>query len=543
MNTQKNDQPQNEAKSDVALREEAILSFWKEHDIFKKSIEKDAPNGEFTFYDGPPFATGLPHYGHILAGTIKDAIPRFWTMNGYKVPRKWGWDCHGLPLENLIEKKLGLATKRDIEEYGVQNFNEQAREAVLEYADDWREIIPRMGRWADMENDYKTMDSTYTESVWWVFSQLHKKGLVYEGFKSMHLCPRCGTTLSNFEVNQGYKDIKDIAVTVKLPLLDEAGSVTDTSLLVWTTTPWTLPGNMAAAVHNDIEYVKVVVTLDEKKQNVILAKARLAQLGTDQYEIVEELKGSDLVGRSYLPPFNYYENQEIAGKENAWKIYHADYVELGEEGTGAVHLAPAYGEEDMNLAKTHNIPIVHHVDTAGHFMDFVTDFAGQLVKPKDDDDARVTHLDADIEVLKKLQEDRDEHGARIFKKENITHSYPHCWRCDTPLLNYATTSWFVEVTKFKDQLVEQNSKVKWVPDHIGTNRFGRWLEGARDWAISRQRYWGAPLPIWRFCSMSQKAETPIWSCAMGRRRAMFLRSLIPSPTRTIRLQKKEDSSQ
>jgi isoleucyl-tRNA synthetase len=497
MNTQKNDQPQNEAKSDVALREEAILSFWKEHDIFKKSIEKDAPNGEFTFYDGPPFATGLPHYGHILAGTIKDAIPRFWTMNGYRVPRKWGWDCHGLPLENLIEKKLGLATKRDIEEYGVQNFNEQAREAVLEYADDWREIIPRMGRWADMENDYKTMDSTYTESVWWVFSQLHKKGLVYEGFKSMHLCPRCGTTLSNFEVNQGYKDIKDIAVTVKLPLLDEAGSVTDTSLLVWTTTPWTLPGNMAAAVHNDIEYVKVVVTLDEKKQNVILAKARLAQLGTDQYEIVEELKGSDLVGRSYLPPFNYYENQEIAGKENAWKIYHADYVELGEEGTGAVHLAPAYGEEDMNLAKTHNIPIVHHVDTAGHFMDFVTDFAGQLVKPKDDDDARVTHLDADIEVLKKLQEDRDEHGARIFKKENITHSYPHCWRCDTPLLNYATTSWFVEVTKFKDQLVEQNSKVKWVPDHIGTNRFGRWLEGARDWAISRQRYWGAPLPIWR----------------------------------------------
>lgn len=489
MNTQKTVQKESAAKSDVALREEAVLAFWREHDIFNKSLQKEAPKGDFIFYDGPPFATGLPHYGHILAGTIKDAIPRFWTMNGYRVPRKWGWDCHGLPLENLIEKKLGLATKRDIEEYGVQNFNEAARDAVLEYADDWKEIIPRMGRWADMEHDYKTMDSTYTESVWWVFKQLHEKGLVYEGFKSMHLCPRCGTTLSNFEVNQGYKDIKDIAVTVKLPLKDEP----DTSLLVWTTTPWTLPGNMAAAVHNDIEYVKVLI----EGQKVILAKARLAQLGTDTYEIVEEFKGSELVGKSYIPPFNYFADREFEGKENAWKIYHADYVELGEEGTGAVHLAPAYGEEDMNLAKEHNIPIVHHVDQEGHFMEFIEGFACQLVKPKDDDASGITHLDADIEVLKKLQEERDEYGSRLFRKENITHSYPHCWRCDTPLLNYATTSWFVEVTKIKDQLVAANSKVRWVPDYVGNNRFGKWLEGARDWAISRQRYWGAPLPIWR----------------------------------------------
>lgn len=488
MNTQNKDEGTSQ-KSDVALREEAVLAFWREHDIFNKSLKKEAPKGDFIFYDGPPFATGLPHYGHILASTIKDAVPRFFTMNGYRVPRKWGWDCHGLPLENLIEKKLGLATKRDIEEYGVQNFNEAARDAVLEYADDWREIIPRMGRWADMENDYKTMDSTYTESVWWVFKQLHEKGLVYEGFKSMHLCPRCGTTLSNFEVNQGYKDIKDIAVTVKLPLEDEP----DTSLLVWTTTPWTLPGNMAAAVHKDIVYVKVRVDAHQ----VILAKERLAQLGTDQYEIVQELKGAELVGKSYIPPFNYYAGKEFEGKENAWKIYHADYVELGEEGTGAVHLAPAYGEDDMNLAKEHNIPIVHHVDTEGHFMDFVTDFAGQLVKPKDDDNAGITHLDADIEILKALQESRDEHGSRLFRKENISHSYPHCWRCDTPLLNYATTSWFVEVTKIKDQLVAQNAQVHWVPDYVGANRFGKWLEGARDWAISRQRYWGAPLPIWR----------------------------------------------
>lgn len=487
MNTKKINENEVE-KSDVARREEEVLAFWNEHDIFNKSILKDAPNGDFVFYDGPPFATGLPHYGHILAGTIKDSIPRFWTMNGYRVRRKWGWDCHGLPLENIIEKRLGLATKRDIESYGVKNFNEAARQAVLEYADDWRRIMPRMGRWADMENDYKTMDSTYTESVWWVFKQLHEKGLVYEGFKSMHLCPRCGTTLSNFEVNQGYKDIKDIAVTVKLPLVDEP----DTSLLVWTTTPWTLPGNMAAAVHNDIDYVKVKVTTDAGDEFAILAKARLAQLGTDAHEIVSDFKGSQLVGKSYVPPFNYFSDRDIDGKENAWKIYHADYVELGEEGTGAVHLAPAYGEDDMNLAKAHNIPIVHHVDHDGHFMEFITDFKCQLVKPKDDDDAEVSHLDADIDVVRALKE-----SGRLFKKENITHSYPHCWRCDTPLLNYATTSWFVRVTDIKDKLVAENAKVNWVPDHVGNARFGKWLEGARDWAVSRQRYWGAPLPIWK----------------------------------------------
>jgi len=500
-------------KSEVALREEEMLTFWKENDIFNKTLETpagSAPKGDFVFYDGPPFATGLPHYGHILAGTIKDAVPRFWTMNGYRVRRKWGWDCHGLPLENLIEKKLGLATKRDIEEYGVKNFNESARATVMEYADDWKRIIPRMGRWIDMENDYKTMDSTYTESVWWVFSELNKKGLVFEGFKSMHLCPRCGTTLSNFEVNQGYKDIKDIAVTVKLPLLDQAGQVSDTSLLVWTTTPWTLPGNMAAAVHNEMDYVKVKIDHSDrisvndvkmdgsygpptemKDEFLILAKGRLAQLGDTAYEVVEEMKGTVLVGRKYQPPFAYLQNQEF-DKTNDWTIYHADYVELGAEGTGAVHIAPAYGDEDMKLAQANQITLMHHVDSTGHFMDFVTDFAGQLVKPKDDDVAGIDHKDADIKILKALQT-----AGKIFKKESITHSYPHCWRCDTPLLNYATTSWFVNVPKIKDQLVDENSKVHWVPEHVGQNRFGKWLEGARDWAVSRQRYWGAPLPIWK----------------------------------------------
>ena len=482
-------------KSEVAVREEAIQQFWDEHDIFNKSLQRPSgaePVGEYVFYDGPPFATGLPHYGHLLAGTIKDAVPRFWTMRGYRVRRKWGWDCHGLPLENLIEKELGLASKRDIEEFGIQNFNEKARGAVMRYADEWRQIIPRFGRFVDMDDDYKTMDSSYTESVWWVFKTLHEKNLVFEGFKGMHLCPRCGTTLSNFEVNLGYKDIKDIAVTVKLPLLDEHGVITDTSLLVWTTTPWTLPGNLAAAVHQDYTYIKVQLTEIETEEYVILAKERLEQLGDIAYEVVSELSGSELVGQKYEPPFPYLQPQVTEGRDKAWTIYHADYVELGTEGTGAVHLAPAYGEEDMELAKTHGIPIVHHVDYEGRFMDFVTDFAGQKVKPKDDDNAGVMHLDADIEIVKALKD-----SGRLIKKENITHSYPHCWRDDTPLLNYATTSWFVDVPKIRDELVVANQQVHWVPEHIGSNRFGKWLEGARDWAVSRQRYWGAPLPIWR----------------------------------------------
>ncbi len=474
----------NTPKSSVAKREEDILKFWQENRIFEKSKEKKFPKGEFVFYDGPPFATGLPHYGNILAGTIKDAIPRYKTMRGYRVRRKWGWDCHGLPLENEIEKQLNLKSKKDIEELGIKKFNETARSAVLRYADNWKKIVPRMGRWVDMERGYRTMDATYTESVWWIFKKLFDKNLIYEGFKSMHLCPRCGTTLSNFEVALGYKDITDFSVVVKLPIEGEK----NTYLLVWTTTPWTLPGNMAVAVNRDVEYVKAKVKTEKSKDGemFILAEKRVEEiLKGHEYEIVEKLKGESLLGKSYSPPFPYFLNKDIGGKENAWKIYHASYVSM-EEGTGAVHLAPAFGADDLLLAQKENIPIVHHVGRDGKFTSEVSDFSGLSVKPKDD------HQSADIEIIKHLA-----HRELLFKKEKIKHSYPHCWRCDTPLLNYASSSWFLKVTSIKKRLLSENKKVNWIPEDIGEKRFGNWIKGSPDWAISRARYWGATLPVWR----------------------------------------------
>jgi isoleucyl-tRNA synthetase len=463
-------------KSSIAKREEEVLAFWDKEKIFKQSVDKDAPKGEYVFYDGPPFATGLPHFGHILQSAIKDVIPRYRTMQGYRVVRRWGWDCHGLPLENIIEGELGIKTKREIEELGIAKFNEAARSAVLRYADDWKHIIPRMGRWVDMEDDYKTMDTTYTESVWWSFKNLFDRGLIYEGFKGMLLCPRCGTTLSNFEVAQGYKDIEDISIYVKFPIEGEA----NTSLLVWTTTPWTMPGNAAAAVHKDATYVKAEVN----GEFLILAKDRLVVLG-DAPKIISEFPGKDLVGKRYTPPFPFYTKKDLKGKNKAWKIYHADYVSM-EDGTGAVHLAPSYGAIDQELAEREGIPLIHHVNADGRFAPEVEGFAGLQVKPKGH------HQDADKKIVEAL-----EAMGVLFKHDTIVHSYPHCWRCDTPLINYAASSWFVKVSALKQKLVAENKGVQWVPDHTGSGRFNNLLETAPDWAISRSRYWGAPLPVWR----------------------------------------------
>jgi len=483
----KNKPPAVSGKSPVAQKEEEILAFWQKNSIFKKTLEKPAPQGDFVFYDGPPFATGLPHFGHLLPTSIKDAIPRYKTMQGFRVARRWGWDCHGLPVENLIEKELNLKTKQDIENFGIGKFNEAAKNSVLRYASEWKQIIPRIGRFVDMEDDYRTMDASYTESVWWVFKTLHEKGLVHQGFKSMQLCPRCETTLSNFEVNQGYKDITDISVFVTFPLVDTL----DTSLIAWTTTPWTLPGNVALAVGADIVYVQVVT----EGKKYIVAKERVAQVMKDKtYTVEKEFSGKELLGKKYLPIFDYYaKDTTLPSRENGWKIVSGDFVTTT-DGTGIVHIAPAFGEDDYELSKKEKIPFIQHVTTGGVFKKEVKDFAGQMVKPKDD------HQRADIEIIKHLA-----HSGRLFAKEKIIHSYPHCWRCETPLLNYASSSWFVNVPKIKDRLVAENKKVGWTPDFVGEGRFGNWLSGAREWAISRSRYWGAPLPVWS-CAECNKKE-------------------------------------
>ncbi len=483
-------------KSDVSRKEEEILKFWQDNKIFEKTLETTKGAKEYVFYDGPPFATGTPHYGHIVGGTMKDVIPRYWTMKGNFVRRRWGWDCHGLPAENLVEKELGLKSKKDIEDYGIEKFNEKAREMVQEYVEDWKQIVPRLGRFIDMENDYRTMDASYSESVMNIFKNLHNKGLIYEGYKSMQICPRCETTLSNFEVNQGYKDITDLSVVVKFGLVDEPG----TSILAWTTTPWTLPGNVALAVNPEIDYVKIGMNNSDDHLSYILAKDLLEKnfSNASDYTIEDTFKGSTLVGKKYQPAFDYYLTDEtIKNRENGWKIYGADFVTT-EDGTGVVHIAPAFGEDDMKLGQKEKLPFIQHVGMDGRFKPEVIDWVGELVKPKsapgleDDGPSTVENQAMDVKIIKYLAA-----KGILFAKEKISHSYPHCWRCGTPLLNYAASSWFVEVTKFRDDLVANNKTISWVPEHIKEGRFGKWLEGARDWAISRTRFWGAPIPVWR----------------------------------------------
>ncbi len=475
------------------IREESIRRFWKERGIFEESISKQAPKGNYVFFDGPPYATGLPHYGHMLPSTIKDIIPRYKTMQGYKVLRKWGWDCHGLPIENLIEKELGLKDKKAIEEYGIKNFNKAAKESVFRYDRDWQRIVEKLGRWVDMENGYHTMDSSYTESVWWSFSELNKKGLVYEAYKVMPFCPRCQTTLSNFEVGQGYKDIPDISAYVLFE-----SSLSGEHFLAWTTTPWTLPGNSALAVSEELQYVLV----DTGVTKVWVAEDLVAKLSEkkilpENISVVKRVQGKDLVGVSYTPPFGTYTkkdtlaSEEETKRENGWKVYAGSFV-TAEDGTGIVHIAPAFGGDDMDLAHKNNIPVIVHVDSSGKIKDGIDGLSGLFAKPKEN------HQATDIEVIKYLAHTSTASGQPLlFAKEKITHSYPHCWRCETPLLNYATSSWFVRVTTLQESLIAENKKINWVPKEVGENRFGEWLANVRDWNVSRSRYWGAPLPVWK----------------------------------------------
>lgn len=476
-------------KGKAAAREEQIFDYWQKERVFEKTLQKDAPKGDYVFYDGPPFATGLPHYGHIVASVIKDVVPRYFTMQGYRVPRRWGWDCHGLPIENLVEKELGTKRKKDIiENVGIEKFNELCREKVLLYADEWKKVIPRIGRWADMDNPYFTMSRDYMESVWWVFKQVYDKGLVYEDYRSMHVCPRCETTLSQGEVAEGYKDIKDLSVTAKFELVDEPG----TYLLAWTTTPWTLPGNVALAVNPEMKYERwrgadgVYLVAETRAANVVPAD------GAYVLEEGKTVRGKDLVGKAYKPLFDSYANNSgLKNRENGWKVYAADFVTT-DTGTGIVHIAPAFGADDMALGKKENLPFVQHLGMDGIIKPEVKELAGLSVKPIDN------HQATDVEVLKYLQA----HGL-LFSKENYTHSYSHCWRCDTPLINYATSSWFVKVEDIKPTLLKTAEDINWSPAHIKEGRFGKWLEGARDWSISRQRFWASVMPLWRCDSCSE----------------------------------------
>jgi len=448
--------------------EEEILSYWDKNNTFKKSINQR--DKEYIFYDGPPFATGLPHYGHILAGTIKDVIPRYFTMQGYKIERKWGWDCHGLPVENIVEKELNLNNKTDIESYGIYKFNESCRSVVLRYAEEWKKTVKRMGRWVDMENDYKTMNPDFMESIWWVFSQLWDKDLIYEGHKVVPYCPRCATPLSNFETNQGYKDKQDPAVTAKFELTNKPG----TYLLAWTTTPWTLPSNLALAVGPKLTYAKIK---DKNGEIYIMALDRVSNYYKDpqDYEILDEFLGSSMNGWKYKALLPYFADKN---EENVFTVTTGDFVTL-EDGTGIVHMAP-YGEDDMAIINSLGIELVDPLDAEAKFKDPVSDFKGQIVH------------EANSGIIKKLKDEN-----KIVKHETINHSYPHCWRCETPLIYRPISTWFVSVEKIKDNLIKTNQNISWVPSHIKNGRFGKWLEGARDWAISRNRYWGAPIPIWR----------------------------------------------
>ena len=449
--------------------EEKVLAFWDEIHAFEQSLENRKGNEEYVFYDGPPFATGLPHYGHLLAGTIKDVIPRYQTMNGKYVDRAFGWDCHGLPVEYELSQELGLNSKREIEEYGVAAYNEACRGIVLRYTSEWRQFVKRIGRWVDFENGYRTMDRDYMESIWWVFKRLWDKGLIYEGHKSLPYCPKDATPLSNFEANLGYEEVLDPAITVAFKLTGEP----ETYALAWTTTPWTLPSNLALTVHADVAYVYV----RDGGVTYVLAEARVeTYYPKEKPAIVKTVKGKDLLGMPYEPLFPYFETLRDQG---AFRIITADFVTT-EDGTGIVHTAPGFGEDDAEAGRAHGIPSVCPVDAECRFTSEVGDYETRFVK------------DCDADLMRRLKAE-----GKLVHQTTHQHSYPHCWRCESPLIYRAISTWFVDIEKIKDDMLRANAQIHWVPEHIKDGRFGNWLTGARDWAISRNRYWGCPLPLWR----------------------------------------------
>ena len=452
--------------------EKEVANLWTARNVIKKNFDMNQDGEYFTFYDGPPTANGRPHVGHVLTRVMKDIIPRYKVMKGYKVIRKAGWDTHGLPVELEIEKKLGISGKEQIEEYGVEKFVKECKESVFTYVSMWEKMTNQIGYWVDMENPYVTYHNPYIESVWWALKQMWDKGLLYEGHKVMPYCPRCGTALSSHEVAQGYKDVKDLTCVAKFKVEGEDNKY----ILAWTTTPWTLPSNLALCINKAYTYIEVKVG----DEILILAKDLADKVLGEDYEVVREFPGTELLGTKYeqLMPFG-----KVEGK--AFEVIHGDYVTLS-DGTGIVHIAPAYGEDDSLVAKANGITFINLVDREGRFVEEVTPWAGKFVKKCDES------------ICKWLEENN-----KLFKSEKHLHSYPHCWRCDTPLLYYPKESWFVAMTTLRDKLLENNNKINWYPDNIRTGRFGKFLENVIDWGISRDRYWGTPLPIWN-CECGHK---------------------------------------
>ena len=449
------------------LMEEEITSFWKKEKIFEKSVDQRPADNAYTFYDGPPFITGTPHHGSLLPSIAKDVIPRYWTMKGKKVKRVWGWDCHGLPAENKVEERLGLKSKKDIETIGIKKYIEECYSYVQNVSQEWPWYIDHIGRWVDFENAYKTMDLNYMESVIWVFSQLYKKGLIYKGRRTSLFCPRCSTPLSNFEIamDNSYKEVEDPAIFIKFKLKNQ-----NSYIIAWTTTPWTLPGNLALAINKDQDYVEVKV----ENENLIFAKNRLeGVLGKQEYQLIKEYKGADLIGLNYEPLYNYFETGV-----NDYQIYHADFVSMT-DGSGIVHIAPGFGEDDSVLGKDKKLSIIDHVNDEGKIIDKVIPFAGLFVKK------------ADPLIIEDLK-----NRNLLFKEEKISHSYPFCYRCNTPLIYKSQTAWYLNVQSVKPDMKETNQKINWIPEHIKDGRFGQGIETAPDWCLSRSRYWASPIPVW-----------------------------------------------